>query len=204
VGKGLGHKRFTWTVRPGGPAVVGTVLTTNLASATAGATATGDGTAVGNLVDDAEGTQWNGTGGAARQVTVDLPETAATLVSRVQVSAFAGGFSGVRQFEVLTCDATKGADCSTDEGYKVAYTSPADAFPGGAFRPKSPQLIIRSFTVRPTVATHVRLRTVHNQCTGGPLYAGEQDNDERTATDCATNSTAATRSVAAEFQVFSS
>ncbi len=152
VGKGLGHKRFTYAVRPGGSTVVGVVLTTNLASAEAGATATGDGTG---------------------------------------------------SFEVLTCDASRGADCASDAGYRVAYTSPADAFPGGAFRPKSPQLILRSFAVRPTLATHVRLRVLHNQCTGGPLYAGEQDNDPRTQTDCAATVTGQ-QVTAAEFQVFSS
>ena len=204
VGKGLGHKRFTYAVRPGGSTVVGVVLTTNLGSAEAGATATGDGTGVGSLIDDTEGTDWAGTGGVAgKQVTVDLPGAAAKLVSRVQVSAFGRTFTGVRSFEVLTCDASRGADCASDAGYRVAYTSPADAFPGGAFRPKSPQLILRSFAVRPTLATHVRLRVLHNQCTGGPLYAGEQDNDPRTQTDCAATVTGQ-QVTAAEFQVFSS
>jgi extracellular elastinolytic metalloproteinase len=205
VGAGLGHKRFTQSVIPGGSPVVGVVMSANLASATAGATISGDGTGLGALIDDAEGTMWTGAGGAiGRQVTVDLPDTGAKLVSRVQVSAFNGGYRGVRAFEVLTCDATRGADCATDAGYKVAYTSPADAFPAGAFRPKTPQLNLRSFGVRPTPATHVRLRVVHNQCTGGPVYAGEQDNDPRAATDCATASTAGQSVNAAEFQVFSS
>jgi hypothetical protein len=205
VGKGLGHKRFTQAVIPGGNPVVGVVMTTNLASAASGATATGDGAALASLVDDSEASVWTATNGAAgRQVTVDLPDTRAKLVSRVQVSALAGGFAALRSFEVLTCDATRGADCATDAGYRVAYASPADAFPAGAFRPKAPQLNLRSFNVRPTTATHVRLRVVHNQCTGGPLYAGEQDNDPRAATDCATNSSMAQQVVAAEFQVFSS
>jgi hypothetical protein len=204
VGKGLGHKRFTSAVRPGGNPVIGVVMTRNLASGSAGATASGDGVAVGSLVDDAESTVWTGTDGAAgRQVTVDLPDTAAKLVSRVQVSAFSGGYSALRRFEVLTCDASRGADCSTDAGFRVAYTSPADAFPTGPYRPKQPYLVLRSFDVRPTTATHVRLRTVHNQCTGNPLYAGEQDDDPRSATDCATNAAAANQVVAAEFQVFS-
>jgi hypothetical protein len=54
-------------------------------------------------------------------------------------------------------------------------------------------------------ATHVRLRVVQNQCTGSPLYAGEQDNDPRSSTDCGTSAAAAARQVtAAEFEVFSS
>jgi hypothetical protein len=206
VGKGLGHKRFTQAIYAGQSPVIGVLMTANLASASAGATAAGDGTSVASLFDDAEGSLWTGTGGVAgKQVTVDLPDAAAKLVSRVQVSAFGGGFASLRSFEVLTCDATRGADCATDTGYKVAYTSAADAFPGGAYRPKQPQLILRSFNVRPTLATHVRLRVVANQCTGGPLYAGEQDNDPRSTTDCGTSASASARQVtAAEFQVFSS
>ncbi len=203
VGKGLGHKRFTQAVIAGGNPVVGVTMSTNLASAASGATVTGDGTALASLIDDAEGTSWTAVDGAiGRQVTVDLPDTRARLVSRVQVSALAGGFRALRSFEVLTCDATRGADCTTDAGYKVSYASPADAFPGGAYRPKVPQLNLRSFTVRPVNATHVRLRVVHNQCTGAPLYAGEQDNDPRSATDCATTAPAGKQVMAAEFQVF--
>ncbi|WP_308016462.1 M36 family metallopeptidase [Jidongwangia harbinensis] len=206
VGKGLGHKRFTQPIYPGGNTTVTAVLTANLASATSGATVTGDGAALPALIDDAEGTVWTGTGGVAgRQVTVDLPADRAQLVSRVQVSGFSGQMAAVRAFEVLTCDATRGADCATDGGYRPAYTSPADALPGGAYRPKTPQLIMRSFTVRPVPATHVRFRVVSNQCTGNPMYAGEQDNDPRSSTDCATSAAVAARQVvAAEFQVFSS
>ncbi|GAB1640264.1 hypothetical protein KRMM14A1259_06870 [Krasilnikovia sp. MM14-A1259] len=205
VGRGFGGKRWTQTLYPGGSPVIGVVLPTNLASAAAGATVTGDGFSPGALADDAEATVWSATGGAAgRQVTVDLAGDTARLVSRVQLSTFGGGFSGLRQFEVLACDATRGQDCTTDAGYRSIFTSAADAFPAGAYRPKVSQQILRSFTVRPTPATHVRLRTLQNQCTGNPLYAGEQDNDPRAATDCATASSAAGSVNAAEFQVFSS
>jgi len=205
VGKGFGGKRWTQSIYPGGSAVVGVVLPANLASATSGATITGDGVSLGSLVDDAEATAWSATGGAiGKQVTVDLPTDAAKLVSRVQLSTFGGGYAGLRQFEVLSCDATRGQDCATDAGYKSIYTSPADAFPAGQFRPKVPGQILRSFSVRPTPATHVRLRVLQNQCTGNPLYAGEQDNDPRGNTDCATASTAGQVVNATEFQVFSS
>ncbi|RSM67676.1 peptidase M36 [Actinoplanes sp. ATCC 53533] len=212
IGAGYGHKRFTQTVYPGVTATVGVVMPANLASAASGATITGDGTNLGRLTDDAEGTAWTATGGAAgRQVTVDLPATAAKLVSRVQLSAFpgAGGttasmYSTVRRFEILTCNATAGADCATDAGYRVAYTSPANAFDTAQFRPKVPNLLMKSFPVRPTLATHVKLRVLTNQCTGNPLYAGEQENDPRAATDCATVAPAAANVVAAEFEVFSS
>jgi hypothetical protein len=205
VGKGLGHRRFTQPVYLGGNATVTAVMTANLASSAAGATITGDGAALPSLIDDTEASVWTGTEGVAgKQVTVDLPADRAQLVSRVQVSGFSGQMSAVRAFEVLTCDATRGQDCASDAGYRVAYTSPADALPSGSFRPKTPQLIAKSFNVRPAPATHVRFRVVSNQCTGNPLYAGEQDNDPRSATDCATSAAAAARQVvAAEFQVFS-
>ena len=212
VGAGHGHKRFTQTIYPGVTASVGVVMPANLASAASGATISGDGTNLGRLTDDAEGTAWTAGGGAAgRQVTVDLPADAAKLVSRVQLSAFPGAgattatmYSTVRQFEILTCNASTGADCATDAGYRVAYTSPANAFDTAQFRPKVPNLLIKSFAVRPTLATHVKLRVLTNQCTGNPLYAGEQENDPRSASDCATAAPAAANVVAAEFEVFSS
>ncbi|MEV4708463.1 M36 family metallopeptidase [Actinoplanes sp. NPDC049316] len=212
IGAGFGHKRFTQSIYPGVTSQVGVVMSANLASAAAGATISGDGANPGRLTDDAEGTAWTATGGAAgRQVTVDLPTDAAKLVSRVQLSAFPGAgaatstmYSTIRQFEVLTCNATTGADCASDAGYKVAYTSPANAFDTGRFRPKVPNLVLKSFAVRPALATHVKLRVLTNQCTGNPLYAGEQENDPRSVSDCATGSPAAGNAVAAEFQVFSS
>ncbi|AGL17944.1 M36 family metallopeptidase [Actinoplanes sp. N902-109] len=212
IGAGFGHKRFTQSIYPGVTSQVGVVMPANLASAAAGATITGDGTAPARLIDDAEGTAWTATGGArGRQVTVDLPGTAAKLVSRVQLSAFPGAgastatmYSTVRQFEVLTCNAAAGADCASDAGYKVAYTSPANAFDTGSFRPKVPNLILKSFAIRPGPATHVKLRVLTNQCVGNPLYAGEQENDPRSVSDCATGSAVAANAVAAEFQVFSS
>ncbi|MFI5934476.1 M36 family metallopeptidase [Actinoplanes sp. NPDC051494] len=213
IGAGFGHKRFTQTVYPGVTSQVGVVMPTNLASATAGATVTGDGTNAARLIDDAEGTIWtaNGGGAAGKQVTVDLPGDTAKLVSRVQVSAFPGAaaatslmYSTVRSFEVLTCNATTGADCASDAGYKVAYTSAANAFDTAQYRPKVPNLILKSFPVRPGLATHVKLRVLSNQCVGNPLYAGEQENDPRSASDCATASAAAQNAAAAEFQVFSS
>jgi extracellular elastinolytic metalloproteinase len=84
----------------------------------------------------------------------------------------------------------------------VVFTSAADAFPAGAFRPFSPQINLRTFDVQETEATHVRIRVVDSQCTGGPLYAGEQDDDPRAATDCATASPAAAQVRIAEVQVF--
>ena len=83
------------------------------------------------------------------------------------------------------------------------FTSPADAFPSVAPRPRAPDLIIRSFDVPRVRATHVRLRVITNQCTGTPAYAGDQDDDPLNITDCAAGSTQDDNVRAAELQVFS-
>jgi extracellular elastinolytic metalloproteinase len=80
--------------------------------------------------------------------------------------------------------------------------SAPDAFPGGAYRAFVPDLNLRAFSVAPTAATHVRLRVLTSQCTGGPAYAGEQDADPATRTDCATASPAAAHVRIAEIQVY--
>jgi extracellular elastinolytic metalloproteinase len=85
------------------------------------------------------------------------------------------------------------------------WRAPGDAFPSVRPRPRAPELIIRSFDVPKTQATHVRLVVLSSQCTGFAGYAGEQDNDPRANTDCATAAAAAASQTVhvAEFQVFS-
>jgi hypothetical protein len=138
-------------------------------------------------------------------------------VRRVQVSAMLrppiatdvdgtaqSRFSALRQFRVLACTASATVTCADAADFRRVFTSPGNAFPGGAFRPVAPQLNLRTFRFAPTAATHVRLEVLESQCTGNPLYAGEQDNDPRSSTDCATSAAPAARQVvAAEFQVFS-
>jgi hypothetical protein len=153
---------------------------------------------------------------AGKQVTVRLdPSLPAQQIARVEVSAMIGPntpptpndnrFSALRRFQVLTCEAKGAVDCSQDSQFTLIYTSPADAFPSVAPRPRAPELIIRSFDVPKTKATHVRFRVATTQCTGGPDFAGEQDNDPRAATDCATaGSSGAAQTVhTAEFEAFS-
>jgi extracellular elastinolytic metalloproteinase len=82
------------------------------------------------------------------------------------------------------------------------FTSAANAFPAQAFRPVAPDLNLRQFSIPPTRATALRLRVLSSQCTGNPLYAGEQDSDPTAATDCATNSPFRTQVRIAEFQAF--
>jgi hypothetical protein len=167
------------------------------------------------MIDDTEATNWASLDGVvAKQVTIDLAGDLAQPVKKVNVSALLrpeiGGdadagpqnaFSALRSFQILTCNAAS-ADCTQDSGYRVSFTSAPNAFPGGAFRPFTPQMNLRTFSFTNRPATHVRLRILHSQCTGGPLYAGEQDDDPTAATDCATASPAAAQVRIAEVQAF--
>ena len=88
---------------------------------------------------------------------------------------------------------------------EVAYTSPANAFRHRPFRPEGPAADrCKSFAVRPTLATHVRLRVLHQPVHRQPALRGRAGQrpaqqhrlrDQRARRDSA---------VAAEFQVFSS
>ena len=191
-------------------------LPTNLASGAAGATAIGDGINIAKINDDDEATNWASLGSAVagKQVTVDLAGQAQQ-VRRVQVSAMlrppvtgdadAGTqnrFSALRQFRVQACTASATVTCTNAADFRTVFTSDRDAFPAIKPRPRAPQLIIRSFDIRPTTATHLRFEVLTNQCTGTPEYAGEQDADPRANTDCATASPQALNVRVAEFQAY--
>jgi hypothetical protein len=215
VGSGLGTTKFHRAFPAGQTKQMRLDLPSNLAASANGATVSGDGLNLDKLVDETEATDWASLDGVAgKQVTVDLAGDTPQLVTRVNVStllrpAIAGDvdpggqnrFTALESFKVLTCNDLV-ADCSTDAGYQVAYISPPDAFPAGAFRPTAGQLNLRSFAILPSLATHVRLVVTNSQCTGNPLYAGEQDNDPRAATDCATASPFAAQVRVAELQVY--
>ncbi|MEV8633059.1 M36 family metallopeptidase [Streptosporangium sp. NPDC051023] len=217
VGNGFGHTRLELTVRPGGKLTLPLALPKNHASAALGATASGDGVNQAKLIDETEATDWASLTGPVkgRSVTVDLAGTEPVSIRRVQVSALLrpnindpadpgtqNRFTALRSFEVLACDATK-KDCSSPASYSVVYTSPADAFQTRLPRPRGADLIIKSFRIPTTKATHLTLRALSTQCTGNPLYAGEQDNDPNSSTDCATASAFKDQLRAAEFQAFS-
>jgi hypothetical protein len=220
---GYGLFRFTRTFAAGQTSTVTVAMPTNWASSTEGATvaaSTGTSSSQSNLIDDTEGTQWDDletspVGG--QSVTVALgggPHK----ISRVQVSAMIGPgqgrFSALRKFHVDACNASPANSNCTAGGFTTVYSSPADAFPGVAPRPVAPNLIMRSFTLSsPVTATHLRLVVDKNQCTGGPAYAGTQDNDPTNEpTDCVaaasaltgSGSTAADEVFTAEFEAFSS
>ena len=215
VGSGWGHHKFTEEFRAGRAQRLNVNLPRNLASTASGAVASGDGVNLGKLADDTEATNWASLDGVeGKQVTIDLAGNKPSEVRRVNVSALLrppidgdadpeaqNAFSALRSFQILTCNSTA-ADCTQDGSYQVVFTSAADAFPGDAFRPFSPQMNLRTFDVQPSDTTHLRIRVVDSQCTGGPLYAGEQDDDPRAATDCATASPAAAHVRIAEVQVF--
>ena len=83
-------------------------MSTNRASLTKGAVATGTGTNVNNMFDDTEATNWTGLAPAAVMVTVDL-QGGVQNVKRVNVSAMlnpenGGRFRALRQFEIWTCN----------------------------------------------------------------------------------------------------
>jgi hypothetical protein len=169
-------------------------LRANLASKHRGATATGDGVRHGDLIDDAEATNWesDGVAVAGRQVTVNLAGNIQTF-DRVKVSAALqpgqNRFTAVRAFELYACTEGKTAANPTCDGSKAAgftriFGSPANAFPGDNPRPVQPVLILRSFAVPRTPATHVQIRVVTNQCTGQASFQDEQDNDPQNVTDC--------------------
>jgi hypothetical protein len=187
----------------------------NLASRTNGGTATGDGVNQVALIDDTEATNWASLNSpiAGKQVTVQLDQrrtfdriqVSAMLRHRILTNADSGSqsrFSALRQFELLACDARGAVDCSQPSQFTSVFTSAADAFPSAIPRPRAPELIIRSFAVPPTRATHVRLRVLTNQCTGAPAYQGDQDDDPGNITDCDEGSTQDDFVRAAELQVF--
>ncbi|GAA3533887.1 hypothetical protein GCM10022419_011510 [Nonomuraea rosea] len=213
AGNGFGHTRFKYVVLPGIQLPLPLPLTRNLASAAGGAAAAGDGVNQAKLIDETEATNWASLTGApaGKSVVVDLAGDSPVKIRRVQVSAMLrpnvgdpadpgaqNRFSSLRAFEVLACS----TDCAQPANFTKIYTSPSNAFDAGLPRPRGADLIFKSFGVRATSATHLMFRVVSTQCTGNPRYAGEQDSDPNSATDCATASPQREQVRAAEFQAF--
>jgi hypothetical protein len=183
----------------------------NWAAAANGATASGDGTELADLIDETEATVWSSTTGpvAGDQVTVNLGGARDFRLARVSAYLEPGHnrFSALRQFELYAC--TAGADAANPTcdgtmagGWTKILTSPDDAFPARPPRPVSGDLLLRTFQVPRTTATHVRMTVLTNQCTGNPEFNGEQDNDPRSTTNC-DGSPIATQVRAAELQILS-
>ena len=112
-------------------------------------------------------------------------------------------FTALRQFEIWACNSRGSTTCTEDDDFDRVYASPADFFPADAPRPVQPALILREFDIPRTNATHLRVLVRNSQCTGGPQFQGEQDNDPFNATDCDTPGPASARFVRiAEVQAF--
>ena len=210
---GFGLKRFRLGAAGTGAANLVFNMTSNSASQTNGATASGDGANFDDLIDDTEGTTWDATTSGANvsdsrpQVTVNLAGTTAQMVRSVRVSAMltpgeASRFTALRQFRIDACNASApvNADCNSSANFDPIFTSSSNAFNAVAPRPVSPDLLFKSFDVNDTAATHLRLVVLNNQCTGGPDFQGEQDNDPLNDTDCDTASTRGEEVHVAELQ----
>ena len=211
VAPGYGHLRFQRLISGTTPVTIDILMPTNRASLAKTAVASGTGSPLNNLIDDTEDTNWvGGTPVNTQQVTVDL-QGGVQNIKRINVSAMlnpssGGRFTALRQFQILTCNTTNPLTptCSLPADFAVIFTSAASAFPGVIPRPAAPDLILRTFDVPATNATHVRLQVVTNQCTGNAAFAGDQDNDPLNNSDCVSGSTSDNTVRAAEFQVFSS
>ncbi|MGH3679424.1 MAG: M36 family metallopeptidase [Natronosporangium sp.] len=145
------------------------------------------------------------------QVTIALDEEQQIRLAKASAMLLPGQnrFTALRQFELYACTAGTGpnptCDGGTDAGWDRFLRSQRDAFPAPAQRPSSPDLVLRSFQVPPTSATHVKLVVVANQCTGNPLYQSQQHDDPAApSTDCRTTSTGANEVRAAELQLLTS
>ena len=200
---GYGHVRFRIDdLRPGENRVVTIEFPRNVASTTAGATATGDGTDQANLIDETEGTQWTSIGTtdvAGRQVLIDARRTAdvqgssrsSALLGRVRTGSQPCG----RSSSSPATRARRRATRPSTAGWKRVLGSEDDAFPSVNPRPIAPDLIMRAWKVPTTTATHVLFRVRANQCSGQRSYQGEQDNDPTYSTDCRVTSLTPTGTV---------
>ncbi len=133
---GYGAFRFSADLASG-PQTIEVPMRMNHASGTQGATITGDGEGLENLIDDTESTQWEsleegefqdqeGRQVEGVQVTVELAERQEVRDAQVSASLRSGNrFSALRSFDLLVCDATTGADCASDDAYRPIYEGPA-------------------------------------------------------------------------------
>jgi extracellular elastinolytic metalloproteinase len=217
---GYGHKRYTLDLNAGQVRAGDVSMPSNLASSANGATITGDGINLARMIDDTELTNWASLGSnvIGKEVTVRLdPSETSHRIKRIQVSAMlrhpiptdpggdTGGqnrYSALRQFSISTCRVTNQVDCADDSDFTLLFTSSADAFPSIAPRPRAPDLNLRSFSIPDVRASFVKLVVVQNQCTGGPDFQGDQDDDPLNTTDCGEGSVQDDNVRAAELQVF--
>ena len=222
---GYGMFRFTRNVHASRTQEITLNMPTNLASRHKGAVAEdADGANNQDLIDDTESTNWAHLGSApvdttTPSVTVNLAGNNPKLVASVNVSALLrppdpdneqdsasqNRFTALRKFRIETCVQGEGSPCNneTGAGFSPVFTSGDNAFPGDVPRPTAPDLLFKNFDVTNSMATHVRLVVLENQCTGGADFQGDQDNDPTNQSDCKLGSARDNQVRAAELQVFS-
>lgn len=133
-------------------------------------------------------------------------------IQRANVSAMLlpdqNRFTAVRQFELYACTAGDPAnptcDADTDAGWQRILRSHPDAFPGPNPRPSSPDLLLRSFALPTTTATHVKFVVLTNQCTGNPDFQGGPHYPEALDADCRDTAVGSSEVRAAELQLLTS
>lgn len=148
---------------------------------------------------------------AGTQVTVSLEGARSIRQAKVSAMLLPGQnrFTALRQFELYACTAGNAANptCngSTEAGWTWVLRSHKDAFPAPNPRPSSPDLVLRTFQLPTTTATHVKFVVLTNQCTGSPHYQGDQHDDPAAPTsDCRSTSVGSDEVRAAELQLLTS
>ncbi|WP_428310469.1 M36 family metallopeptidase [Hydrocarboniphaga sp.] len=198
IAPGYGIHHFTQKLEAGNTTLTFT-LPSNWASASKGATVATSATvdeniaAAPTLIDDSEdsGAIIGDDGLVAGAYATIALAGGEHSVSRMNISTAAGPtnagrWGALRSFEIRSCS---GACTDAVNDFKnVAYTSADDAFPGGIPRPLQPDLNLRTFTFAAIKATHLQLRVLTSQCTGGPAYQGDTDSDPLNNTDCPSSS----------------
>jgi extracellular elastinolytic metalloproteinase len=189
--EGYGHVRFRISgLRAGETRNVTIRFPTNWASTHKGAVASGDGERHDHLIDDTEATNWESVGPPVEGQRVLVELDGRRTFDRAKVSAHLlpgqNRFTALRAFELRACNETLARSCDPDDAgaWRLIHRSRSDAFPADNPRPVAPHLILRTFELPRTSATHVLFTVVDNQCTGQTSFHGKQDRDPRHETDC--------------------
>ena len=99
-------------------------------------------------------------------------------------------FTALRQFAIQTCNASAlNAGCTLpDRASRPCTRARRTPSRRATPRPVSPELLLRSFDIPATTATHVRIVVLTNQCTGNTAYqdpaTSDDDDDPTNDTDC--------------------
>jgi hypothetical protein len=206
---GYGERRFAATYKPRKHYTQIVRVDPNYASKHRGATISGPGVRLADLIDDDEGTDAGYDGSATSSPIAGKAWTVKLAggkhrIGSVRVSAehhlssgaasdFQNRFTDLRSF-VIQVSSNGG------KTYRTVKASGKRFFPGRLPRPVAPDLILRSLRFHPTKADHVRLVIRTNQCTGFSGYR-DTDNDPLNNADCR-KTTDGSQVTAAELQVF--